>query len=123
MGNPDCLATDMGPVISPQAQHAIHSHIQALAAQGCSVYQVPLPHLPSGGTFVAPTLIEIPSLNVLEHEVFGPVLHVLRYPRHELHRLLEAINATGYGLTLGIQTRIDEVAADIATRARRKFLY
>ncbi|MCO6062940.1 aldehyde dehydrogenase family protein, partial [Pseudomonas sp. MOB-449] len=63
------------------------------------------------GTFVMPTLIELESFDELKREIFGPVLHVVRYPRAELATLLDSINASGYGLTLGVHTRIDETIA------------
>lgn len=117
IGNPDCLDTDVGPVIEEAAQQAILAHIQALADQGCRVFQVALPSSLARGTFVAPTLIEIPHLRLLTHEVFGPVVHVLRYRRDELGHVIDAINATGYGLTMGIHSRIDEVIDGIVSRA------
>ncbi len=77
----------------------------------------------ASGSFVAPTLIEIGSVAELEREVFGPVLHVLRYPRDRLARTLDAINATGYGLTQGVHTRIDETVAQVAGTAQAGNVY
>jgi RHH-type proline utilization regulon transcriptional repressor/proline dehydrogenase/delta 1-pyrroline-5-carboxylate dehydrogenase len=70
------------------------------------------------GTFVAPLAVEIDSLERLKGEVFGPILHVIRYPARALDQVVEAINATQFGLTLGIHTRIDSVARDLAARLR-----
>ena len=75
------------------------------------------------GSFVAPALVEIDRISVLEREVFGPVLHVLRFRRDGLDALIDEIEATGYGLTLGIHTRIDAVARRIAARARVGNIY
>jgi RHH-type proline utilization regulon transcriptional repressor/proline dehydrogenase/delta 1-pyrroline-5-carboxylate dehydrogenase len=86
-------------------------------------YQLPLPAECQHGTFVAPTVIEIASLSELHHEVFGPVLHVLRYQRSTLPQLIDAINATGYGLTLGVHSRIDETIDFIASRAHVGNIY
>ncbi|MCS5961213.1 aldehyde dehydrogenase family protein [Klebsiella pneumoniae subsp. pneumoniae] len=68
--------------------------------------------------FVPPTLIELDSFRRAEKEVFGPVLHVVRYNRNELDKLVEQINASGYGLTLGVHTRIDETIAQVTGSAR-----
>lgn len=118
------LATDVGPVIDAQAQAVIEAHIAQLQAQGCAVTRLGVaPALAAQGTFVAPTLIEIPSLTLLQREVFGPVCHVLRYRRDALDALLDDINATGYGLTLGLHTRMDETIARVAERAQVGNLY
>ena len=70
------------------------------------------------GSFLAPHIFEIDSLDLIPEEVFGPVLHVVRYDQDDLERVIEAINRTRYGLTLGIQTRIDAKARDIQARLR-----
>ena len=108
VGNPDSLATDIGPVIDAQARDQIEIHVKAMAALGCPVHRLPLREGCAAGTFVAPTIIEIVNIAVLEREVFGPVLHVLRYRRDDLDALLADIRNTGYGLTFGVHSRIDE---------------
>ena len=144
LGDPRSLAVDVGPVIDAEAQAGIERHIQTLRAQGHHVWQAdgasadtarfssadtPVPasspsvSAPSPGHFVPPTLIEIDSLAELEHEVFGPVLHLLRYDRDDLGNLLQAINATGYGLTCGVHTRIDETVAQVAQTVHAGNLY
>ncbi|MDP9097186.1 MAG: L-glutamate gamma-semialdehyde dehydrogenase, partial [Pseudomonadota bacterium] len=123
VGNPDRLATDIGPVISAEAQTAIYAHVDAMRAAGCPVYQVPLPEACRHGTFVAPTIIELDSLASLQREVFGPVLHVVRFRREALDAIIDAVNATGYGLTFGIHTRIDETVARAMTRTRAGNIY
>ncbi|MGP1629424.1 MAG: trifunctional transcriptional regulator/proline dehydrogenase/L-glutamate gamma-semialdehyde dehydrogenase [Giesbergeria sp.] len=117
LGNPAVLATDVGPVIDTEAQAGIVAHIDAMRARGCTVFQSHDTAHAGQGTFVSPTLIELQSISQLEREVFGPVLHVVRFARNALPRLLEDINATGYGLTLGVHTRIDETIAQILARA------
>ena len=114
IGDPRSLAVDVGPVIDAEAQAGIERHIDAMRARGRRVARhggdiVATQH----GTFVAPALIEIERLAELEREVFGPVLHVLRYERDDLAGLLAQIEATGYGLTLGVHTRIDETVAQV----------
>ncbi|KMS50832.1 bifunctional proline dehydrogenase/pyrroline-5-carboxylate dehydrogenase [Novosphingobium barchaimii LL02] len=123
VGNPDRLAIDIGPVISAEAQANIERHITAMRAKGCKVEQVALGGEAASGTFVAPTIIEIGSIDQLEHEVFGPVLHVVRFRRDDLAKLIEAINATGYGLTFGLHTRLDETVARVTSQVRAGNLY
>jgi len=123
VGNPGRLSTDVGPVISATAQAAIDAHVAAMRARGRPVEQRPLPADTAYGTFVAPTLIEIERLSELTREVFGPVLHVLRYPRSGLDALVDAINGSGYGLTFGLHTRIDETIAQVTSRISAGNLY
>jgi RHH-type transcriptional regulator, proline utilization regulon repressor / proline dehydrogenase / delta 1-pyrroline-5-carboxylate dehydrogenase len=123
LGNPDQLSTDIGPVIDAEAQQSLLAHIERMKVQGKSCRQLPLHAAHAAGTYVAPTIIEIDSLADLTREVFGPVLHVLRYRREELPQLVDAINATGYGLTLGVHSRIDETIAAIAAQAHVGNIY
>ena len=120
MGNPLQLATDVGPVIDDEARANIERHIDAMRAKGRRVHQI-VP--PAQGTFVPPTLIEIDGIAELQREVFGPVLHFVRFRRDELDGLLGQINATGYGLTLGLHTRIDETIARVIETAHAGNVY
>ena len=122
VGRPDCLAIDIGPVIDVEAQSRLLAHIEKMK-QGAKVYQLPLDGRHEHGTFVAPTVIEIDSIAQLEREVFGPVLHVLRYRRDDLGQLIDTINASGYGLTLGVHSRIDETIDFVAQRAHVGNIY
>jgi RHH-type proline utilization regulon transcriptional repressor/proline dehydrogenase/delta 1-pyrroline-5-carboxylate dehydrogenase len=110
-------------VIDAEAQHALLAHIDKMRASGHTVFQLPLPPVCANGTFVPPTLIEIGNIGELEREVFGPVLHVVRFARGQLDELVRRINATGYGLTLGIHTRIDETIDFIAAHANVGNIY
>nr|WP_315593027.1 trifunctional transcriptional regulator/proline dehydrogenase/L-glutamate gamma-semialdehyde dehydrogenase [uncultured Cupriavidus sp.] len=127
LGNPDRLPTDVGPVIDEEARGNIVRHVEAMRAKGRRVHQADSAAAQSAacrhGTFVPPTLIELDSIEELQREVFGPVLHVVRYPRAALNTMIDQINATGYGLTLGIHTRIDETIAHIVERAHVGNLY
>jgi len=123
VGNPHRLSTDVGPVIDAPARKAIESHIQAMREAGCPVEQAALAAECAHGIFVPPTLIEVGHIGMLEREVFGPVLHVVRYRRHELDALIEQINATGYGLTFGVHTRIDETIARAVAHIRSGNIY
>ena len=117
LGDPGRLATDVGPVIDADAQRVLLAHIGKMRMSGHAVFQLPLPPVCANGTFVPPTLIEIGDISELEREVFGPVLHIVRFARDRLDELVRDINATGYGLTLGVHSRIDETIDFIATRA------
>lgn len=123
VGNPDRLAMDIGPVITAEAQAGIERHVAKMRAKGCRVEQVALGEGTGQGTFVAPTIIEIAGIDQLEREVFGPVLHVLRFRRDDLGKLVESINATGYGLTFGLHTRLDETVARVTGAVRAGNLY
>ncbi len=123
VGNPDRLSTDVGPVIDLDAKRGIDSHVAAMREKGRKVEQLPMPEGVAQGTFVPPTLIELDSIDELKREVFGPVLHVVRYRRSQLDKLLEQIRSTGYGLTLGIHTRIDETIAHVISRAHVGNIY
>ncbi len=123
VGDPARLDTDVGPVISEAARDGIAAHIAAMRAAGHPVHAAPLPPGCGGGTFVAPTIIEVGAVSDLQREVFGPVLHVLRVPRDRLDAAVDAVNATGYGLTFGVHTRLDEVADGMAERAAAGNVY
>ena len=123
VGNPDRLAIDIGPVISAEARDGIEAHIGAMRAAGHAVHRLALPAACADGIFVAPTIIELSSLSAIEHEVFGPVLHVIRFRREALDALLADIDSTGYGLTFGVHTRIDEMVARVTARSKAGNIY
>lgn len=123
VGNPDRLATDIGPVITGEARDIILAHIEKMRRAGHAVHQIALPDECRHGTFVPPTVIEIANLSDLRREVFGPVLHVLRFARKNLGALAEAINATGYGLTFGVHSRLDETIDLVTNRIQAGNIY
>jgi RHH-type proline utilization regulon transcriptional repressor/proline dehydrogenase/delta 1-pyrroline-5-carboxylate dehydrogenase len=123
IGNPDRLTVDIGPVITAEARDLIRQHIETMAARGHTVHALPLPPEAANGTFVPPTIIEIDRVADVEREVFGPVLHVLRYRRRDLDALIEQINGSGFGLTFGLHTRIDETIARVLGRIEAGNLY
>ena len=125
LGCPDRLAVDIGPVIDAEAKAGIEKHIQGMREKGRSVYQVAIADAAEikRGTFVMPTLIELDSFDELKREIFGPVLHVVRYNRRNLDQLIEQINNSGYGLTLGVHTRIDETIAKVVETANAGNMY
>jgi len=124
MGNPDRLCTDVGPVIDEAARAQIEAHIERMAGAGQKVTRVQRGgDAPLNGHFVAPAIIEIDSVSRLTSEVFGPVLHVVRFKREQLEELIDAINATGYGLTFGVHSRIDETIAHLSERVHAGNIY
>jgi RHH-type proline utilization regulon transcriptional repressor/proline dehydrogenase/delta 1-pyrroline-5-carboxylate dehydrogenase len=107
IGNPALLATDVGPVIDEEARSMLDAHVQQMEQTANVLYRCSLGDDTRAGTFFAPALIEIDSVDALEREVFGPVLHVLRFRSRDLQATLDAVNATGFGLTMGLHSRID----------------
>ncbi|HDR1001771.1 TPA: bifunctional proline dehydrogenase/L-glutamate gamma-semialdehyde dehydrogenase PutA [Pasteurella multocida] len=109
VGNPQHLTTDVGPVIDEMAQKRLLQHIETMRTVAKDCYQVPVdPEMQQQGIFVPPTLFELENLHHLKHEVFGPVLHVVRFHASEFNQVIAQINSTGFGLTSGIHSRIDE---------------
>ncbi|HEU4619645.1 MAG TPA: bifunctional proline dehydrogenase/L-glutamate gamma-semialdehyde dehydrogenase PutA [Gammaproteobacteria bacterium] len=116
VGDPALISTDVGPVIDEEAHAALSSYVESRRSR--IVYQTPFDPSESRGLFLAPTLIRLDAARELAQEVFGPVLHVVRYEESQLEALIDDINSTGYGLTLGVHSRIDRVARQIARHAR-----
>ncbi len=108
LGNPDRQSTDVGPVIDEEARAQIEAHVQQMQEAGRKPPACNARTRVFNGHFVAPAIIEIDSAKRLTREVFGPVLHVIRFQRDQIDRLVDDINATGYGLTFGVHSRIDE---------------
>jgi RHH-type proline utilization regulon transcriptional repressor/proline dehydrogenase/delta 1-pyrroline-5-carboxylate dehydrogenase len=122
IGSPDRLVTDIGPVIDAEAQQNLLAHIENTKRSAVAHFSLGIP-AGTSGTFVPPTVLEIRSLAELTKEVFGPVMHVIRYRRDELPKVVESINASGFGLTLGVHSRIDETIDYITSRAHVGNIY
>ncbi|HSF13169.1 MAG TPA: bifunctional proline dehydrogenase/L-glutamate gamma-semialdehyde dehydrogenase PutA, partial [Erythrobacter sp.] len=118
IGNPADLTTDVGPVIDQDAQAALERHVARSIASERKVTRLPLPPEVGEGCFVAPTIIELGSIRDLNREHFGPVLHVVRFKAGDLAQVVDDINATGFGLTLGLHSRIAETRRFVQARAR-----
>ncbi|MQX38504.1 bifunctional proline dehydrogenase/L-glutamate gamma-semialdehyde dehydrogenase PutA [Roseospira navarrensis] len=116
VGDPWALSTDVGPVIDPEARAAIEAHVAALEAERRLIHRTPA--WPDTGSFVAPVALRLDRLEDLTHEVFGPVLHVVTYPADGLDDLVARLNALGYGLTLGLHTRIEARVTQVTEAAR-----
>jgi RHH-type proline utilization regulon transcriptional repressor/proline dehydrogenase/delta 1-pyrroline-5-carboxylate dehydrogenase len=113
-------ATDLGPVIDLQAHAGITAHIQQAAREGCVMKTMATP---AQGHYIAPTLIRIDTIAQLQREIFGPVLHVATFKASDLDQIIDDINATGYGLTFGLQTRIDDRVQQICDRIHAGNIY
>ncbi|MEZ5871556.1 MAG: bifunctional proline dehydrogenase/L-glutamate gamma-semialdehyde dehydrogenase PutA [Nitratireductor sp.] len=107
IGDPWNPATDVGPVIDAEARKIIIDHCDAMKARGQLIFEIPLPASCENGTFVSPTAVRIGSILELEREIFGPVLHVVEFEAGRIDQIVDEINKAGYGLTLGIHSRID----------------
>ena len=118
IGDPRNLASDVGPVIDEAAKARLEAHIAACKAEGWPVTRLPLLAETTAGCFVAPAIIEIPSIAVLADEHFGPILHVVRFKAGELEQVIADINATGFGLTLGLHSRIAATRELVRSKAR-----
>lgn len=117
------LATDVGPVIDGGAQETLQKHIDDMRQKAQLIAQMSLAPETQAGSFIAPIAFEIPSLALLQREVFGPVLHVIRFKRKELLNVIKEINQLGYGLTFGIQSRIDTTIDEIRKHIKTGNIY
>ncbi|MEO6580826.1 MAG: bifunctional proline dehydrogenase/L-glutamate gamma-semialdehyde dehydrogenase PutA [Sphingomicrobium sp.] len=121
IGDPRDLATDVGPVIDEEAKAALDAHAEAMSAN--CIARRDLTKSAGRGSFVAPAIFEIGSLADLSQENFGPILHVIRWKSGEIDKVIDQINASGFGLTLGLQSRIDSVRELVEARARVGNIY
>ena len=116
IGDPQWLTTDIGPVIDDEALSVLKKHVLKMRKSSEVIYQCKLGTDCKAGHFMPPTAIAIENINVLQREVFGPVLHVIRFKRNALDDVIEQINQTGYGLTLGVHSRINDTVQYIRER-------
>lgn len=125
LGDPFDLSTDVGPVIDQNACYNLEQHAEAMQQQAKLIYQCELKNLPTlpRGVFFAPRAYEIESIEQLTQENFGPILHVVRFKLQDLDKILDSINQIGYGLTLGIHSRINETVAYIQSHLRVGNIY
>ncbi len=116
IGDPALLATDIGPVIDRAARETLCRHAERMAREGRLLYACRLPPGTEQGNFFAPRAFEIDRAERLDREVFGPILHVIRWPAGRLDAVLDEIAVTGYALTLGIHSRIDDTVRHVLKR-------
>ncbi|OUR80033.1 hypothetical protein A9Q83_02365 [Alphaproteobacteria bacterium 46_93_T64] len=122
IGDPYEISTDVGPVIDSAASGSIEAYIRAMAEKDALCKTVPIP-IGLEGHYVAPTLLKVAGIQEMEREVFGPVLHVATYPAGGIKQVIEAINNAGYGLTLGLHTRVDNRVEEVAAAANVGNIY
>ncbi len=122
VGDPSLLSTDVGPVIDQKALTGLTAHVKYLEGKAKLHYECPIP-AGEGHYFFAPRLYEIANLAVLQREVFGPVVHIIRFKAEQLDDVIAQINATGYGLTMGVHSRIAEVTAQVAREVKAGNIY
>ena len=120
IGNPWELRTDVGPVIDELARKGIVDHVEKARSEGRLVAEL---KAPTDGTFVAPAILRVKGIGDLEREIFGPILHLATFKSRELDAVIDAINATGYGLTFGLHTRIDDRVQHVAERIEAGNVY
>jgi len=123
VGDPSLLSTDIGPMIDDAAVETMRAHAAELELVGQALAETPLPETLPEGAFFAPVAYEIDRIDRLEKEIFGPILHIIRYPANRLDAVVDAINGTGFGLTLSIHSRLESTIEKIAKRARVGNLY
>jgi RHH-type proline utilization regulon transcriptional repressor/proline dehydrogenase/delta 1-pyrroline-5-carboxylate dehydrogenase len=123
IGDPIDYATDIGPVIDEDAMDRLDAHKLRMQKQGAELVDLALPFECQAGTYVTPAVFEIADAHVLREEVFGPILHVVRYEGGHIDKVVDAVNASGYGLTLGLHSRMASVADYVAEHARVGNLY
>ncbi|MBS3798414.1 MULTISPECIES: bifunctional proline dehydrogenase/L-glutamate gamma-semialdehyde dehydrogenase PutA [unclassified Pseudoalteromonas] len=124
VGDPAYLSTDIGPVIDDKALKALTAHVEYLKGNATLHYQCEIPdNNENGAFFFAPRLYEIKDLSVLKREVFGPVVHIVRFKAGELDNVIDQINNTGYGLTMGVHSRIEERCEYVARQSRAGNVY
>jgi len=118
IGNPALLTTDVGPVIDAEAKAGLDAHINKISQLGRVIYKMDLPADCASGTYVTPIAVEIDSLDQLEREQFGPILHIIKFKAKDINKVIKAINNTGYGLTTGIHSRIESFTENVCKRIR-----
>ncbi len=118
IGDPLDYATDVGPVIDEDARQMLEAHKARMKAEAKTLIDLPLPEATRAGTFVSPAAYELADVKSLKREVFGPILHVVRFKGDRLADVCDAINNTGYGLTLGLHTRIETTVDEVRRRVR-----
>ncbi len=123
IGDPLDYSTDVGPVIDEDARERLDAHKARMSREATRLIDLPMPAQCKAGTFVTPAIYELSSLAPLHEEVFGPCLHVVKYKADKLDQVCEALNATGYGLTLGVHSRVEDTIEQIRRQVRVGNMY
>jgi RHH-type transcriptional regulator, proline utilization regulon repressor / proline dehydrogenase / delta 1-pyrroline-5-carboxylate dehydrogenase len=123
VGDPAMLSTDIGPVIDKKALQSLNKHVEDMQDKAKLLYQCKVENTPENATFFAPRLYQIDNINVLQREVFGPCVHIIRFKAKDLNKVIEQVNSTGFGLTMGIHSRIEERALELARLSKAGNVY
>ncbi|BBB26842.1 bifunctional proline dehydrogenase/L-glutamate gamma-semialdehyde dehydrogenase PutA [Amphritea japonica] len=123
VGNPCEIDTDIGPIINNNAMQGLHGHIEHCREHRRLMFEADLKEQHDTGYFVAPTLVRLHTIEELSDEHFGPILHIIHYQADNLDRIIEEINRTGYGLTLGVHSRNNQTIEHICNHARVGNIY
>ena len=123
VSDPSYIETDVGPVIDQEAQANLQAHIDSMKSEAKLVHELKKDKALEKGNYIYPTVFEIDSINVLKREVFGPVLHIVRFKAKDIDKVITDINSTGYGLTFGIHSRIEETVSYFQQRVRVGNIY
>jgi RHH-type proline utilization regulon transcriptional repressor/proline dehydrogenase/delta 1-pyrroline-5-carboxylate dehydrogenase len=123
IGDPRHLSTDVGPVIDDPSRQILATHVERMEREQKIVHRCSLPDGTGAGTYFAPTLVEIDDISALTEEQFGPVLHVVKFKSRHLDKTVAAVNGTGFGLTMGVHSRIDSRVAGLAADCGAGNLY
>ncbi|MDO6692260.1 bifunctional proline dehydrogenase/L-glutamate gamma-semialdehyde dehydrogenase PutA [Aliiglaciecola sp. 3_MG-2023] len=123
VGDPAMLSTDIGPVIDQKALDSLQQHVTDMQGKGKLLYDAPVPEDCQNGFYFTPKLYEIDNIDVLTREVFGPCVHIVRFKEKDTLKVVEQINSTGFGLTMGVHSRIDEKAMELGRLSRAGNVY
>ncbi len=123
LGDPADPATDVGPIIDAEARDLLAKHMARMKTEATSIYQAEIGGLAQKGTFFAPAIVELPSLTLIDREVFGPILHVIRYDPDDIEKVGAELSAKGYGLTLGVHSRLEGFAEKVKANVRAGNVY
>jgi RHH-type transcriptional regulator, proline utilization regulon repressor / proline dehydrogenase / delta 1-pyrroline-5-carboxylate dehydrogenase len=123
IGDPADPSTDVGPIIDAEARKLLDDHLAKMEAAGFAVYQRKIGGLREQGTFFGPAIVELPSLAHIDREVFGPILHVIRYDPDDIETVGGELSAKGYGLTLGVHSRLEGFAERVKAAVRAGNVY
>jgi RHH-type proline utilization regulon transcriptional repressor/proline dehydrogenase/delta 1-pyrroline-5-carboxylate dehydrogenase len=123
IGDPADPATDVGPIIDAEARDTLLQHMERMKVEADAWRQADIGALAHKGTFFAPAIVELPSLDLIDKEVFGPILHVVRYDPDDIDQVGAALSAKGYGLTLGVHSRLEGFAERVKAAVRAGNVY
>jgi RHH-type transcriptional regulator, proline utilization regulon repressor / proline dehydrogenase / delta 1-pyrroline-5-carboxylate dehydrogenase len=123
VGDPALASTDVGPVIDAEALQALEAHLAKMRKEAIVAHQVDVGALKDAGTFFGPAIVKLSALDQIDKEVFGPILHVIRYDPDDIEEVGAELSAKGYGLTLGVHSRLEGFAERVKGAVRAGNVY